>query len=114
MEPVLGAISLNICAGKFDSKRRWEIINWDKAQKNEYSIQAKYRYYNTLVKWECLYAAEILARMKTAEIEKKKRKFLRKILGPKKLPEVATNFNGAKPRTLWWSIGILSVQERWS
>ena len=48
------------------------------------SYQAKLRHYNTAVKPECLYAAETVARKGLMEVEKKERKFLRKILGPKK------------------------------
>ncbi|KAI5734809.1 hypothetical protein M8J77_010675 [Diaphorina citri] len=50
------------------------------------SINAKIRHYNTVIKPECMYASECLA-LNTAkqleEIEKKERKIIRRILGPK-------------------------------
>lgn len=54
--------------------------------KKSLSINAKLQHYNTVIKPECLYASECLS-MNTAkqlgEIEKKERKIVRKILGPK-------------------------------
>lgn len=48
------------------------------------SYQAKFKHYSTVVKPECLYAAETIATKGLSDLEKKERRFLRKILGPKK------------------------------
>ncbi|XP_023218783.1 uncharacterized protein LOC111620987 [Centruroides sculpturatus] len=54
--------------------------------KKSISINAKIRHYNAVIKPQALYAAEGIATLKMGEIEnmeKKERKILRKILGPK-------------------------------
>lgn len=52
------------------------------------SNQVKFRHYNTIVKLESLYAAQTLPRKGLAGIEKKERKFLRKLRRPR---EVSAN-----------------------
>ena len=49
------------------------------------SYQAKFIHYSMSVKWECLYVAETIASKGLTEIEKDKRKFLRKIMRPRKV-----------------------------
>lgn len=75
------------------------------------SCHAKYRQYYTVVKPVCLYKAETLAKMKTADREKRK-KFLEKILQPRKLPLDGYKCQLISTQEIYDKFDVISVSMR--
>ena len=50
-------------------------LGFNNNNNNLLSYEAKFRHYNTVIKPECVYAAETIASKALMEIEKKKRTF---------------------------------------